>query len=133
VEGVVKSERIAELRALAEKATPGPWQRNGVRKRVLDEDSIVVATVDGKGWAFIPIGKDEPGAIADAAFIAAARTALPEALDELALMATVFRAIDKQPLMRGMVYNWIHDDPNCAISQMDFEAAMHAALEGKAE
>lgn len=69
-------ERLAELRALAEKATPGPW------------------TIPSGGNAFLPIPiRAKAGPISvqpatahslpDAAFIATAREALPHALDEI--------------------------------------------------
>ncbi len=67
----------------------------------------------------------------DGAQLSLAADVIERQATEIESMTKVFRAIDKQPLMRGMVYNWINDDPNCAISQMDFEAAMHAALEVK--
>ncbi len=68
-------ERIAELRALAEQATPGPWRFSGT------------SDLTPKGWISTP--QDDicdltgAGAPHDAAFIAAARTALPEALDAI--------------------------------------------------
>lgn len=63
-------ERIAELRALAEKAVPGPWRVG-----------------EGPTWDDVMAGDgDLSGFVAysaryNAPFIAAARTALPEALD----------------------------------------------------
>lgn len=93
------AERIAELRALAEKATPGPWHwrstyddgewphllgakfENGVQVRVLeasDVDGCVDLLVDGY----------------DSAFIAAARTALPEALDEVERLGRIIDRIE---------------------------------------
>jgi hypothetical protein len=64
--------RIAELRALADAATEGPW----------------VHTMDPSGFAtFGPAGRSlfEPtiDAVNNAAFCAAARTAIPELLDEV--------------------------------------------------
>lgn len=53
---MVTKERIAELRALCEAATPGPW--------IAADECILIAE--------------------DATFIAAARTALPELLDYIA-------------------------------------------------
>ena len=69
-------ERIAELRAFVEKAAPGPWtyKRYGVpgtfAKTSLDSGKIFVAGIDHI--------REE-----DVAFIAAARIALPEALDAI--------------------------------------------------
>ena len=73
-------ERIAELTALCEKAAPGPWRVGPVDDtRVEDAAGNEVAQIDGDynqpdTW---------PQMEANAAFIAAARTALPELLAEL--------------------------------------------------
>lgn len=70
-------ERVAETKALCEAATPGPWLRSNEYRRLVFAD-----TKDGSGWftvAEIPSLKAD----ANAAFIAAARTALPDALDEI--------------------------------------------------
>lgn len=71
-------DRIAELRALTEAATPGPW----FARSLIPEDCANVAVDEN------PINPEylvEDGTLRprDAAFIAAARTALPEALDAL--------------------------------------------------
>lgn len=61
------------LKALAEAATPGPWQRSGVRQKI-SEDCIMVGP-DGLQILAIPYGwhpKDHAGAFKDAAYIAAA-------------------------------------------------------------
>ena len=73
-------ERIAELTALCEKAAPGPWRVGPVDDtRVEDAAGNEVAQIDGDynqpdTW---------PQMEANAAFIAAARTALPELLAEV--------------------------------------------------
>mgnify|MGYP000022225138 CR=1 FL=1 len=51
--------------------TPGPWQVFGVRHRLGDEDCQQVGP-DGFAIAFLPIGRDLCGALADARLIAAA-------------------------------------------------------------
>lgn len=51
--------------------TPGPWQVFGVRQRLVNEDCQRVGP-DGCAIAFLPIGRDLPGALADARLIAAA-------------------------------------------------------------
>jgi hypothetical protein len=89
-------ERIAELRALAEAATPGPWTYDAVAGGT--QDISADAALDAQHYrsgalarvkARVQVQKDsscEP----NAAFIAAARTALPEALLEIErLRATI--------------------------------------------
>lgn len=51
--------------------TPGPWQVFGVRRRLGTEDCQQVGP-DSCAIAFLPIGRDLPGALADARLIAAA-------------------------------------------------------------
>ena len=54
--------------------TPGPWQRSGVRRKLGNEDCIVVGP-DSFAIAFLPIGRrpqEQAGAIADACLISAA-------------------------------------------------------------
>jgi len=82
-------ERIAELQALCEKATPGPWiwaddqmwfYADYQKRGDLEQNS------DGS-WKFVSIIETEDGHYGpkenDRDFIAAARTALPELLAEL--------------------------------------------------
>jgi hypothetical protein len=96
-------ERIAELRALAEQATPGPWQ-------------AIHGEGDKQGWISAPDATVcdmwTPNATAD--FIAAARTALPEALD----------AIERVRALQVKWADW--DDPTLA-------SELLAALEGKSD
>ena len=81
--------RIAELRALCDAATPGPWPLSSWDCRPYPRD--------GHPFCTFAIGPQhghpkDPGpehaaahlaAVADSVFIAAARTALPELLDEV--------------------------------------------------
>lgn len=66
----------AELETLARAASPGPWIRSGCRRKMGDEDCIMVGP-DGFLIAALPIGqpRDHAGAFKDAAFIAAANPA----------------------------------------------------------
>ena len=66
----MNAERIAELRELSEKATAGPWK---FQYSPLDKVNVIYAE------SYIGLIRDKD----DAAFIAAARTALPESLDEV--------------------------------------------------
>jgi hypothetical protein len=96
------ASRIAELRALAEKATPGPWI-------VIDDAGLGHGPADAVN-AFDWDAVDTP----DAAFIAAARTALPEALD----------AIERVRALCAEWYPLVGAGRNAAIGIL-------AALEGK--
>ena len=67
----MNEKRIEELRAMCDTATPGPWIRE--RWSIDTVNERVVATANMQ---------------LDAAFIAAARTALPELLDEVERLET---------------------------------------------
>ncbi len=77
---------IAALRALAEKATPGPW-----RQHLVDDTTIIDATGEFVASTFPEGGMDDDIDYAtdteqrehSAAFIAAAANTLPAALDEI--------------------------------------------------
>lgn len=74
-------KRIAELRALCEAATPGPWETVGTEIDAPTEE-VVTADCAPCGWSGCSGARVEvSGANAD--FIVQARTALPEALDEI--------------------------------------------------
>jgi len=85
------NDRIKELRALCEAATPGPWvvTRHNWECGSINWLAANDRDVDGNFYAHIQDGaggdpgERNPRAKQDAAFIAAARTALPEALDEV--------------------------------------------------
>jgi len=72
-------DRIAELRALAEAATPGPWMARSMM------NVVTVDPVDGISHYDIAECEWGPNMQkqANAGYIAAARTALPEALDAI--------------------------------------------------
>ena len=84
-------ERIAELRALCENATPGAWTSNiNDYGDLIHAGNMLVAEI--RGWGHLTgklgLSEDEVTKIQDAncALIAAARTALPELLDALEAM-----------------------------------------------
>jgi hypothetical protein len=92
----VDDNELAELRALAEKATPGAWEA------IADSDDPDEWWVTaGPRWFTSPAGRRQFGMEriidlaeenfnqADAAFIAAARTAVPALLDQLAVQRAV--------------------------------------------
>jgi hypothetical protein len=74
----VTSERLFEIRALAEAATSGSWAYD-----MPDEDGY--GYMDGPGHEYEKIKRE------DGLFIAAARTAIPELLDALERVKAVTR------------------------------------------
>ena len=97
---MISPTRIAEITALAEAATPGPWQVYSAYHPMLEQKCTVIANVDGEiidgvthnSFDFVCTtlneNQDNPTrpAIENAAFIAAARTAIPELLAERDVM-----------------------------------------------
>ncbi len=78
-------ERREEIRARAEKATPGPWV-TGIGKRADDygDEYVYVAdTSPGLDGLFAEFADDTGTERADADFIAHSRTDLPDLLDAL--------------------------------------------------
>ena len=110
-------ERIAELRALAAAATPGPWLDDSYRVHVGDPYAK-----DGPYYVIADLKhRDEPSddgfagtVYGNRAFIAAARTALPEALDAIERVRKLAISIQDEYL-----------------GEWDASAAILAALEGK--
>ena len=106
-------QRIAELRALSEKATPGPWRD----QKQCDGAYMHIGSEQGGDWVAsisLPSGpyyehkegrytEDQQVEI-NAAFIAAARTALPELLDALEAEREKIRELEQafNAAMRGM-------------------------------
>lgn len=75
---------IKRLRALCEAATPGPWTAQTVCDTDSDDWCAVGPThLYADDDPAVDDGDPHPAAEADAAFIAAARTALPALLDEV--------------------------------------------------
>lgn len=88
------NEEIARLRALCEKATPGPWKQSWMW---VDKHSMPMCVEQddgsGDGPAVCRVDEYDERGPADAEFIAAARTALPAALDEIERMRGVLERI----------------------------------------
>lgn len=79
-------ERLKELRALAEAATPGPWHIDGPNADdVVAEVSSLTVVPRTNGMLCAPRY--------DAAFIAASRSAVPELLDEVERLRESLRNI----------------------------------------
>lgn len=60
-----------ELRAAAERATPGPWQRSGIRQTI--HENCIMVGPDHLSIIAIPVGRDpeeHAGAFNDAGFVA---------------------------------------------------------------
>lgn len=77
-------EKIAELRALCEKATPGPWGTRGLSDHIRVESSAPTKNVAKCGSSKpSPREPDMEEVHANAEFIVAARTALPDLLSDL--------------------------------------------------
>ena len=86
-----------QLRELCAKATPGPWESNVWIETDGDEWRATGPGHDehASDYGSEPGGPDEQAAQADAAFIAAARTAVPALLDECdALRAALREALE---------------------------------------
>ncbi len=79
------TDTLEELERLLKAATPGPWEKSGVRTKCIIEDAISIGA-DGLAYIYLPIGKthnEQAGALNDAALIVAAINALPELLDRV--------------------------------------------------
>ena len=76
----MNDERLTELRALADAATSGPWKVSDT-PLAPDFENAWVVLEDGRDG--LHAGYDGQFSVADAAFIAASRTAIPELLDEV--------------------------------------------------
>ena len=79
-------EHLAELRALADAATSGPWKVSDT-PLAPDFENAWVVLEDGRDG--LHAGYDGQFSVADAAFIAASRTAIPELLDVIARVKKV--------------------------------------------
>lgn len=77
---MISPDEIAADRAVIDAATGGDWQ---VLVGASWAGEVVVATSDGHPIAVVSTAPADPGAIADATAIAAARTGWPRALDAL--------------------------------------------------
>jgi hypothetical protein len=107
------AERVAELRALCEAATPGPWRADP-------------EPVDAPGW--VSAGdRHEPvaevyGGTHNAALIAAARNALPDLLDEVERLWD--DQLDSQPYEDAMAEaNATNVRLLCMVAERDAEIA----------
>jgi hypothetical protein len=92
----ITKEWIAEQRAVCDAATQAPWTVTGAYNHIVDSPGVAVGDMDvrsivAEAWG--GVGLNHLRASKNAAFIAAARTALPAALD--ALEASMQREAEK--------------------------------------
>ena len=102
-------ERVAEIRALAEKATPGPWIRAGVRHKIGQESCFAVGP-DVNPIAFLPIGSQQRDRFHAEAFKDAAYIAALDPQTVLALLASHAALVAEVEVMRDMVKPLVDDN-----------------------
>ena len=81
----MSDERLAELRALSDAATPGPWAIN------LQSPDLAANIGNAEKWV---CAVTQEGGHGDIDFIAASRTAIPELLDEIKRLRECLSNID---------------------------------------
>lgn len=92
---------LDRLDALAAAATPGPWQEDGPWWSNHVSGWVITTGADRNAVAYQPLGWDRlPTSAADAAFIAAARDAVP------ALVAEVRRLREENAGLKNSVRAW---------------------------
>ena len=85
---MITEERMKELKELAEKATPGPWEAGYSHWGQSDVIALRHDSIDGhvglkNGIPFVRVAQHSEILIKDAEFIAAARQAVPELIQEI--------------------------------------------------
>lgn len=99
---------VKKLREICEKATPGPWEWQYSEKwgTIVFNDTlgVITAYTNERGNPDITIAEE------DLEFIAAARTALPELLDEVEMLRKAFQ----------QACDWIHQDSGCPADVFDW-------------
>lgn len=119
-------ERIAELRALCKAATPGPWS---VERRDEDDGDIDYELYGSPYvWLFRIYGDERDGQNKhDAELISAARTALPELLDEVDELQGSLE--DAQRIAR----DWFEEQQKARKDAQEAEAKLVKAVEALRE
>lgn len=119
-------ERIAEIRRLAEAATKGPWTAKepafapGIKARVFGP------TYKGK------FEGQETMAVPDADFIAAAREAVPELLDDVDRLEARVKELSNPATWRATI-NRLESAELAALAELDERIAENAALKARVE
>lgn len=123
----MKAERLAELKAMCEAATPGPWEMHGGMGPRMDLDAADQP-------AYVKRGK-KPGPImtgrADAEFIAASREALPELIAEVARLQA-YHHIQRDALLEAIAEQ-AQDDVTTGDGHSDRLLALLDRLNGSGE
>jgi hypothetical protein len=110
-------DRLKELRALCDAAQPGPWRYSGDKDGRIDTGPPDITDWED-GYVIYGVDRDE-----DARFIVAARTALPEALDEIERL---------REALRVAMLRWFHEAP-CGVYDPDEYEDVEAMLDGPTE
>lgn len=120
----------ASLRALEERATPGPWAPAGDKIRATAADALIpdniLVAYAGAHWQRLgiktyPRGGDVPEHAPDVEFMAAARTALPDRLDRL----------DRLDRIRALHAKWGEQSPEDADGYLDLWETLGRLLDGE--
>ena len=100
---MITPEQLAQWRALADAATPGPWEATSTWSD--DGDSYYVAVVDGRALLDTYVSMTD----ADAAFIAAAREAVPALLAEVERLTAEVRRHEEAEHQRELEHEAAND------------------------
>jgi hypothetical protein len=93
---MITPEKLAELEALCENATPGPWLIDYSGTAAVYEDDAAGRTIFLAGSPHCP-PRSESETNCNLRFIAAARTALPEAIAEIRRLQSELQRLQPQP------------------------------------
>lgn len=107
------------LRRLADQATPGPWRIDEHGPSPL---ASIVSTADDRPWGWVEVGRSIGD---DASFIAAAREAVPELLDQLDKAEARIKAVRKlhTPFEWSFGYGPVRSCRECARRSPQEDAA----------
>ncbi len=95
-------KRIAELRKICDAATDGPWETDDYAAYVYGGDTSPIVEI--RGFGAEASGKRPDGSQeSNATFIATARTALPEALDEITRLKSLLSDVIQNVESGGLV------------------------------
>ncbi len=100
---MIAQEQLARWRGLADAATPGPWEATSTWSD--DGDSYYVAVVDGRALLDTYVSMTD----ADAAFIAAAREAVPALLAEVERLSVLVLSYEEAEHQREMEHEAAND------------------------
>jgi hypothetical protein len=88
----MNEERIKELRKIIDAASRGPWR--AIADPPHTREKKIIEDADGFTLGYVEAYYDTPFNEADATFIAAARSALPEALNEVERLREILDRIE---------------------------------------